>query len=165
MGKCRGEPERKLQDAIPPSCLMSKPENLFVHFKVIEHLLSPRRRLLKRDPSSNRGYASVVVMQLERPKTSWVLKIPRLCQRQVGNCLRFASFFFFLLSFFGGVLHEAYGSSQARDQIRAIAAGLCHSHSNARSELRLGPTPQLMATLDSQPTEWAQESNLHPHGY
>ena len=30
----------------------------------------------------------------------------------------------------------AYGSSQARGQIRTAAANLCHSHSNARSELR-----------------------------
>ena len=31
----------------------------------------------------------------------------------------------------------AYGSSQARDQIGAAAAGLHHSHSNARSKPRL----------------------------
>ena len=29
---------------------------------------------------------------------------------------------------------SAYGGSQARGQIRAVAAGLCHSHSNTRSE-------------------------------
>ena len=44
---------------------------------------------------------------------------------------------------------SAYGSSQARGRIGAIAAGLCHSHSNARSdELPLQPTPQLMAMPD-----------------
>ena len=42
----------------------------------------------------------------------------------------------------------AYRDSQARGPIRATGAGLCHSHSNARSEPRLQPTPQLMATLD-----------------
>ena len=44
----------------------------------------------------------------------------------------------------------AYGGSQARGQIGAVAAGLCrsHSNSNARSELPLQPTPQLMATPD-----------------
>ena len=31
----------------------------------------------------------------------------------------------------------AYGSSQARGQIGALAAGLRHSHSNTRSELHL----------------------------
>ena len=35
----------------------------------------------------------------------------------------------------------AYGGSQARGQIGAVATGLCHSHSNAGSEPGLGPTP------------------------
>ena len=39
----------------------------------------------------------------------------------------------------------AYGSSQARGRIGAAAASLHHSHSNAGSNSRLGPTPQLMA--------------------
>ena len=39
----------------------------------------------------------------------------------------------------------AYGASQARGGIRAATAGLHHSHGNARSELRMQPTPQLMA--------------------
>ena len=33
-------------------------------------------------------------------------------------------------------------------QIKAIAAGPCHSHSNARSEPHLQPIPQLMAMPD-----------------
>ena len=37
----------------------------------------------------------------------------------------------------------AYWGSQARDQTRAIATGLYHSHSNARSKLCLRHTPQL----------------------
>ena len=41
-----------------------------------------------------------------------------------------------------------YGSSQARGQIRATAAGLHHSHSNEESEPHWQPTPQLTATLD-----------------
>ena len=40
----------------------------------------------------------------------------------------------------------AYGDSQARGQIGAVAAGLRHSH--ARSEPRLPPTPQLVTTPD-----------------
>ena len=39
----------------------------------------------------------------------------------------------------------AYGDSQSRDQISAIAPGLRHSHSNARSEPCPQPTPQLVA--------------------
>ena len=42
----------------------------------------------------------------------------------------------------------ADGGSQARDQFRAVAAGLYHSHSNKGSEPCLLPTPQLMAMLD-----------------
>ena len=40
----------------------------------------------------------------------------------------------------------AYGGSQARSRIGAIAAGLRQSHSNAGSEPCLQPTPQLAAT-------------------
>ena len=40
----------------------------------------------------------------------------------------------------------AYGGSQARVRIQAVAAGLHHHHScNAKSEQ---PTPQFMATTD-----------------
>ena len=45
----------------------------------------------------------------------------------------------------------AYGGSQARGLIRAIAADLQQSLSNARSEPRLQPTPQLVAMPDPQP--------------
>ena len=48
----------------------------------------------------------------------------------------------------------AYGSSQARGQTGAAAAGLHHTHSNARSEQHLQPTPQLKATPD--PTHWVR---------
>ena len=42
----------------------------------------------------------------------------------------------------------AYGGSQARGRIRAVAASLRHSHSNEGSELNLRPTPQFTATQD-----------------
>ena len=42
----------------------------------------------------------------------------------------------------------AYGGSQARGQIEAVAASLCQSHSNAGSEPHLRPTPQLTETPD-----------------
>ena len=42
----------------------------------------------------------------------------------------------------------AYGSSQARGIIRSTVARLLHSHSNARFELYLHPTLQLMETPD-----------------
>ena len=50
------------------------------------------------------------------------------------------------------ILHRAspmaYGRSQARSQIGAVATGLRHSHSNVRSKPGLQPTPQLIATPD-----------------
>ena len=51
--------------------------------------------------------------------------------------------FFFFLSFF-----RAAPMALARGPVGAATAGLCHSHSNAGSELHLRPTPQLTATLD-----------------
>jgi len=42
----------------------------------------------------------------------------------------------------------AYGGSQARGLIGAVATGLCQSHSNEGSEPNLQPTPQLMSTQD-----------------
>ena len=60
------------------------------------------------------------------------------------------TFFFFFLSFclFSRAAPAAYGGSQARGQIRAVATGLDHSHSNSGSEPCLHPTPQFTATPD-----------------
>ena len=68
------------------------------------------------------------------------------------------SFLFLFFCFFRSA-PVAYGSSQARGWIRAAAAGLHHRHSNIGSEPHLRPTPQLRATLDSQPAEWGQGLN------
>ena len=49
----------------------------------------------------------------------------------------------------------AYGGSQARGLIGAVATGLRQSHSNAGSELRLPHTPQLRARPWIEPaTSW-----------
>ena len=58
----------------------------------------------------------------------------------------------------------AHGVSQARGPIGAVATGLRQSHSNAGSEPRLQPIPQLTATPDRQPTEQGQGPNPQPHG-
>ena len=65
------------------------------------------------------------------------------------NC-SLSSFFFFssFLSFSWAAL-AVYGGSQASGPIGAVAAGLHQSPSNVGSELRLRPTPQLTARLDS----------------
>ena len=55
--------------------------------------------------------------------------------------------FYFILVFFRAA-PAAYGGSQARGLIGAVAASLHQSHSKAGSELHLQPTPQFMATPD-----------------
>ena len=68
--------------------------------------------------------------------------------RGVGSVL-FCLFYFISFHF---ILFRAApvacGGSQAKGWSRAAATGLCHSHSTARSKLRLRPTPRLMAVLD-----------------
>ena len=65
--------------------------------------------------------------------------------------LRVKSFFFFFGLFaisWSWAAPAAYGDSQARGPIGAVATGPRQSHSNAGSAPHLQPTPQLMATLD-----------------
>ena len=59
-------------------------------------------------------------------------------------CTLFSFFFFCLLR----AAPAAYGGSQARGRIGAVATGLRQSHSNVASEPRLRPIPQLTAMLD-----------------
>ena len=76
------------------------------------------------------------------------------------------SSFFFFLSFFAisWAALTAYGGSQARGLIRAVATGLHQSHSNASYEPCLPPTPQLTAMPDPLPTDGGQGPNPKPHG-
>ncbi|MCA0768131.1 hypothetical protein KQW08_24770, partial [Vibrio vulnificus] len=62
----------------------------------------------------------------------------------------FLSFFVVVVCFFAisWAAPMAYGGSQARGQIGAVATGLHQSHSKAGSEQSLRPTPQLTATPD-----------------
>ena len=68
--------------------------------------------------------------------------------------------FFFCLFATSWASPMAYGGSQARGQIGAVATSLCHSHSHAGLELHLQPTPQLTAMPDPS----GQGSNPQPHG-
>ena len=61
------------------------------------------------------------------------------------------STFYYLLYFIFCLLRAAlaaYGGSQARGPIGAVAAGLCHSHSNSGPEPCGRPTTQLRAMPD-----------------
>ena len=50
--------------------------------------------------------------------------------------------------FLGPHWRQAYGGSQAKSLIGAVAASLHHCYINPRSEPYLRPTPQLMAMLN-----------------
>ena len=76
----------------------------------------------------------------------------------------FHYFNFFCLFAFSRADPAAYGGSQARGLMGAVAAGLRQSHSNVGSKLRLRPIPQFTAMLDPQPTEQGQGPNPKPHG-
>ena len=78
------------------------------------------------------------------PASSWILV--RFVSTEPQQELQ--EFFFFGLFAFSRASPVAYGGSQARGLIGAVATGLCQSHSNAGSEPSLRPTPQLTATLD-----------------
>ena len=101
------------------------------------------------------------------PSVSWLLEFLKCTSKLIIFFLfhfkLFPSFFFCLFYPFRAA-PTAYGGSQARSLIGAVAAGLCHSHSNIRSEPHVRPTPQLMAMPDPQPTEPGQGSNPQHHG-
>ena len=89
----------------------------------------------------------------------------RFCRAMMGTPLFFLLFILFICLFaFSRAAPVAYGGSQARGLIGAVATGLRQSHSNAGSEPRLQPTPQLTATPDPQPIERGQGLNPQPHG-
>ena len=68
------------------------------------------------------------------------------CQGDASaNRIFFLSFCLFAIS---RAAPAAYGDSQARGLIGAVATGLRQSHSNSESQPRLQPTPQLTATPD-----------------
>ena len=62
--------------------------------------------------------------------------------------LHYIIYIYVCLFVFSRAVPAAYGGSQARGLIGAVAVGLHHSHSNAGSQLHLQPTLQLTATLD-----------------
>ena len=71
-----------------------------------------------------------------------------------GPNLALSIFFFFCLL---RATPVAYGGSQDRGRIGAVAAGLRHNHSHARSEPCLQPTPQPTAMPDPKPTEQGRD--------
>ena len=71
------------------------------------------------------------------------------CKVSAWSVGHFILFYFIILFYcLFRATPTADGDSQAKGQIRAVAAGLCHSHSNMGSEPGLQPTPQLTAMPD-----------------
>ena len=70
------------------------------------------------------------------------------CQRWASDIPKWDSKISVFFFFFFRAAPASYGGSQARGQIRATAAGLRQSRSNARSEPHLQPVPQLTAMPD-----------------
>ena len=103
-----------------------------------------------------------------KERYSKLTKIPKLESQnsnQVWLWVLYSFIYFILFILCFRASPTAYGSSQARGRIRAVAAGLHHSHSNTESKPGLRAPPQLTAILDSRPTEQGQGLNPHPHGY
>ena len=88
----------------------------------------------------------VKILKVVREKQLLRYKGTRCRKWLTTEAKRQQTFFFFLL--FLRAAPAAYGDSQARGQMRATAASLHHSHSNARSKPCLQPTSQLMTMLD-----------------
>ena len=65
----------------------------------------------------------------------------------LSNAIKIVISSFFCLCYFFWAASAAYGGSQARGLIGAVAASLRQSHS-VGSQPRLQPTPQLIATPD-----------------
>ena len=69
-----------------------------------------------------------------------------LCMHSVACVFCVFFLFCFVFCFFRATPAAYEGFQEAGGLIGATADSLCHSHSNARSELCLKPTPQLTAT-------------------
>ena len=95
---------------------------------------------------------------------TWKISKSSQLPKYYVQCSVLLFIFYFFVFLFLWAAPAAYGGSQARGRIGAVATGLRQSHSNAGSEPRLQPTPQLMATQDRSPTEQGQGLNLQPHG-
>ena len=72
--------------------------------------------------------------------------IKEYCIKIKENLNKFLTIYIYIYIYKAALM--VYGSYQTIGRIRAVVAGLCHSHSNARYKPRLQPTSQLMATPD-----------------
>ena len=97
------------------------------------------------DESSGRSRAGTSIFRLY--SLLWAPLLP-IVPSSACSLLPTQSFFFFSVFCLSRAAPVAYGGYQARGPIRAVAASLRQSHSNAESKPCLPPTPQLTAMLD-----------------
>ena len=88
-------------------------------------------------------YTSILI---QKEKLSWIRILTFRCSLAISHLMKFR-FFFLSFFFFNSHIHSlcrflGQGSNQSRSW------GLCHSHSNTRSELHLHPTLQLVSMPD-----------------
>ena len=90
--------------------------------------------------------------------TPWQVQSQFEYQRKLypNPCYLFIFFVFFAISW---AASAAYGGSQARGRIGAVAAGRWQSHSNTGSEPCLQPTPHSKFSTFKPPHSWNQEKN------
>ena len=134
-----------------PFAKTTEPLFLIIHWPHIPPYLTASH-------NSNDVYSRDIIRLVISNPTYFLLSIPislNMKQWTWNPCkLPWRFYFFFTWAFFFFFFRTtpmAYGGSQARGRIIAVAAGLCHSHSNAGSKQYLWPTSQLTATPDSQP--------------
>ena len=106
-----------------------------------------------------RSMESAFIPTLELYLPEWVPHLWFLFLRWFWTKYSFG--FYFYAPLFKNLLFRAtpaaFGSSQTRGLIGAVAAGLCHNHSNAKSELHRWPTPQLTASQILNPLSKARD--------
>ena len=111
-------------------------------FNKIDHILD-NKTSLRTFQKIKICHLMTVELNLKMIKSSLELNILKLIQFYITFLLLLFCFFAF-----SRAAPEAYVGSQPRGLIRAVAIGLCQSHSNAGSEPCLQPIPQLTATPD-----------------
>ena len=122
---------------------------IYIEFQQTEILLFTFQEQLQKGETNSPQIAVTKlcsVEERERASRKTILVKHRLCAM---NHARYFILFYFILIYFNFLLFratpEAYGSSQSRGQIRAAAAGLCHSSHKCQilqpTELRPGIEP------------------------
>ena len=101
---------------------------------------------MRRTKEQDDAIPALALAMLER---CWVDEPCKWAEGSPGQGVSAGHFFFFFFSCLLRAAPIAYGSSQARGQIGATAAGPHHSHSNTGFEPHLQRTSQLSAIQDA----------------